>query len=272
MSVPSRQRLPRTDEPPLPAVQPGGEIELSIIVPLWHDWPVLGRMLHGLRPLPRDIEIIAAAVGPVSVDALSREFDRVVRVPCREANRGAQMNAGAAAARGRILLFHHADSFLTHEHLDALRAAMNRKHFVGGAFHREFDERHPGMKRLEPIERWRCVHGRALFGDQSIFVRRDVFQALSGYAAIPLMEDFEFSRRLRKAGRLDILDPPMRTHARHHFARGPWRTTMRNLLFIVMYQCGASPWWLHRRYYRPHSKSTPEPGPLDQPRTEKRIS
>ena len=213
--------------------------------------------------MPPDVELIVATAGEVVNDADRAKTLHARMVACGLPNRGAQMNSGAALARGQTLLFHHADSLLGHAHLDALRTAMRRADFVGGAFHREFDDRHPIMKRVEPLERWRCVHGKALFGDQSIFVRRDVFNALGGYAEIPLMEDFEFSRRLRAAGKLDILDPPMLTSARHHDTRGPWRTSFRNLLFIVLYRCGVSPWRLHRWYYRgqPVAVARSEPQP-----------
>lgn len=222
---------------------------ISIVIPLWRDWSVLAHWLESFGPLPPDVEVIVAAVGknPAPDAVLARSEIRVVE--CSDPNRGAQLNAGAAVAAAPVLLFHHADSHLIAAHLAALRACAAKPGFVGGAFHRKFDDRHPLLRWIEPLERWRCVHGRALFGDQSIFVRRDVFVELGGYAGIPLMEDFEFSRRLRRVGRLDLLDPPMLTSARHHRSRGAWRTSLRNLLFLLLFQCGVSPWRLHRWYY-----------------------
>ena len=73
---------------------------------------------------------------------------------------------------------------------------------------------------------------------------------LDGFAAIPLMEDVEFSRRLRRAGKVTVLDPPVSSSGRRHGERGAWRTSLENGLFIVLYRCGCSPARLHRWYYR----------------------
>ena len=64
------------------------------------------------------------------------------------------------------------------------------------------------------------------------------------------MEDVEFSRRLRRAGKVAVLDPPVESSSRRHLRRGPWRTSIQNGLFIVLYKCGLSPVQLHRWYYR----------------------
>ena len=73
---------------------------------------------------------------------------------------------------------------------------------------------------------------------------------IGGFAPIPLMEDMEFSRRLWRAGKVVVLDPPVETSTRRHVARGAWRTSIQNGLFIMLYQCGLSPHRLHRWYYR----------------------
>jgi len=121
---------------------------------------------------------------------------------------------------------------------------------IGGAFYRKFDGRHPRLRWLEVVGRFFARHGGSLFGDQSIFVRRETFRALGGFAPIPLMEDMEFSRRLRRAGGVTVLDPPLQSSTRRHLGLGPWRTSLQNGLFIVLYKCGLSPAHLHRWYYR----------------------
>ena len=159
------------------------------------------------------------------------------------------MNLGAATATGELLLFHHADSRLTEAHVSALTAALDDSSIVGGAFHRFFDKRHPAFLWLSHFERWRNQHFGSLFGDQSLFVRRDHFRALNGYKDYPLMEDMEFSQRLRKSGRIILLDPAMESSARRHNLHGAWRTTFFNALFIFLYHLGVSPHTLHRWYY-----------------------
>ena len=132
--------------------------------------------------------------------------------------------------------------------------------FKSGAFHRKFDERHPHCRWIEPIERWRNRHVGALFGDQSIFVRRTHFEKLGGFADIPLMEDIEFSTRLRRSGPITLLDPPIATSTRKHQVQGAWRTTLTNAALILFYKLGVPPARLHAWYYgirRPSDSPTP---------------
>ncbi len=156
---------------------------------------------------------------------------------------------GRKIATGDVLLFQHADTDLRAAHLGAIAAALRDPKIIGGAFYRKFDGRHPGLMWLEPFTRFLSRHGGTLYGDQSIFVRRAVFERLHGFADFPLMEDVEFSKRLRRAGHLAVLDPPVESSARHHERKGAWRMTVRNALFIVLYKCGVSPRRLHRWYY-----------------------
>ena len=175
----------------------------------------------------------------------------VRRIHCAVAGRGSQMNEAAAKATGSILLFHHSDTELTDAHLHSLAAAALDPHLGGGAFRRRFDERHPHLRWLEPWEALRCKLFGPLFGDQSIFVRRDVFSAMSGFAEVPLMEDVEFTCRLRRRARVRLLEPAIRTSARKHMEKGRWQTTLTHAGFLLMYALGVSPQKLHSWYYRP---------------------
>jgi hypothetical protein len=105
--------------------------------------------------------------------------------------------------------------------------ALRDPEVIGGAFYRKFDGRHPRLRWLEVAGRFFTRHGGSFFGDQSIFVRRETFRALGGFASIPLMEDMEFSRRLRRAGKVAVLDPPLQSSTRRHLGLGPWRTSIR---------------------------------------------
>ncbi len=172
-------------------------------------------------------------------------------IACTQPGRGNQMNEAARLATGDILLFHHADTELTDAHLESLRAAMTDDPVLGGgAFQRRFDERHPRLRWIEPWEALRCRRFGPLFGDQSIFVRRSVFEAMGGFADIPLMEDVEFSCRLRRRFRVALLHPAIRSSARKHLQQGSWRTTGVNALMLLMYVLGVSPRRLHGWYYR----------------------
>jgi rSAM/selenodomain-associated transferase 2 len=222
---------------------------ISFIIPAWRDSENLSALLPKLTALPGPVEIIV--VEALEGRALSRPFDcpgvRFESVP--NPNRGEQMNHGASIANGDILVFQHADTEFTTEHFHAIETTMRDPSVVGGAFHRKFDERHPALMRFEKIARWRASRGATLYGDQSIFVRREVFQKLGGFAPIPLMEDVEFSPRLRRAGKVVLLDPPLRSSARHHEREGAWKRTIQNGALLLLYKAGVPPRRLHRWYY-----------------------
>lgn len=180
------------------------------------------------------------------------------------------MNDGAAAATGDVLVFLHADTEMQPAHIAAIERAMTNHAIAGGAFYRAFDERHPHLRWLEPVARFLTRHGGTLFGDQTVFVRRELFEKLGGFADIPLMEDVEFSRRLRAAGEVAVLDPPIRTSPRHHIENGAWRSTIRNALFLLLFKLGVSAETLHAIYYaRRNQSSAPpqlDPAPAVQPK------
>lgn len=228
----------------------GARAPLSIVIPCWNDDAALRSIVETARDLRgvREIIVADASTNDVCAAVAQALGAKVVRCACP--NRGAQMNAGARTAGGELLLFQHADTELTQTHVDALLSAMRDPDVIGGAFHRKFDDRHPRLAFLEPWSRVLAQLGGTLFGDQSIFIRRSAFTRLGGFAEIPLMEDVDFSRRLRHAGRRVVLDPPIASSARHHRRLGPWRASLRNGLMIALYRLGVSPESLHAWYYR----------------------
>jgi rSAM/selenodomain-associated transferase 2 len=221
----------------------------SVIIPCWNDGAALRDVLARVAPMRGVTEIVvvdASDGGECAEYARARGATVVKSAP----SRGVQLNAGARQARGQLLLFQHADTELTQAHVDSLHEAMRAPDIVGGAFHRKFDQRHARLRFMEVIARFLANRGATLYGDQSIFVRRAVFERLGGFAEIPLMEDVEFSPRLRRAGRTLVLDPPIATSPRHHLRRGAIRTSMRNGLMIALFRAGYSPHKLHAWYYR----------------------
>lgn len=224
-------------------------MRVSVIVPAWRDAENLARLVPALSAIGlHEIIIVDASAAPATEQLALQEG--AILLKCSAPNRGAQMNVGAMFANGDVLLFQHADTELSEAHVEALQLALRNRETIGGAFYRKFDRRHPRLLWLEPVARFLTRRGGTLFGDQSVFVRRETFLQLQGFAKIPLMEDVEFSRRLRAAGNIAVLDPPVCSSARHHEAKGAWRTTVQNGLFILLYKLGVSPERLHRWYYR----------------------
>jgi len=210
----------------------------------------LAELVNSLATAFELCEWIVVAVGPGKV---LRDLERrgaIRLISCDEPSRGKQQNLGAAVARGELLCFHHADSELRPEHLAALARVANDREIVGGAFHRRFYP--PRMLWREPLVRFINRLAGPLFGDQSLFVKRAVFQEIGGFANIPLMEDVDFSRRLRRAGRIALLDPPLWSPPRKS---GTWRTAIRNSALICLFYLGMEPRTLHRWYYRSRKES-----------------
>lgn len=209
---------------------------LSIVVPALDEARGIGRTLAVLQPLRA-----AGAAEVIVVDGGSRDgtparcaglADRVLAAP---RGRARQMNAGAAAARGAVLLFLHADTLLPPR-----AAALVGGALAGGAAWGRFDVRIDGRGALLAVVaalinlRSRCS-GIAT-GDQAIFVARAAFDAVGGFPDQPLMEDIELSRRLRRIGRPACLRARVLTSGRRWQRHGAWRTI--GLM-----------WWLRLRYW-----------------------
>lgn len=161
-----------------------------------------------------------------------------------------QMNAGAARASGDILLFLHADTHLPSNFADRVRAAMEPDEICAGAFSLGIDSEADSLRLIENVANWRSRVFKMPYGDQALFVSRNVFYQIGGYPEYPIMEDFEFVRRLKRAGKLVILPDAVRTSPRRWQNLGILRTWLLNQLIIFAYYCGISPKRLSKWYNR----------------------
>jgi rSAM/selenodomain-associated transferase 2 len=238
---------------------------LSIVIPVWREARNLEPLLAGLGADFGQDEIIVADGGS---DDGSREAVRgFPHVTLLDSARGRarQLNTGARAATGEILLFLHADTRLPPGARAAILDALGDARVVGGRFDVRFDNPGPAFRMIAALMNLRSRLSGISTGDQAIFVRRPVFEALGGYAEIPLMEDVELTRRLKRAGRLAALRLRVTTAARKWEQEGVVRTILLMWALRFLYACGASPARLHRWYYgpaRPPADSAPIPGSL----------
>ena len=162
--------------------------------------------------------------------------------------RANQMNAGAAASKGTVLLFLHADTSLPSDARQAVERALEDPACVGGRFDVRF-ERDSGPSWL--ISRMMNLRSRwtgIATGDQAIFVRRSLFEQLGGYSDLPIMEDVDFSRRLKRTGRLSALRSKVITSYRRWDTRGPLRTMLLMWVLRFLYWIGISPHRITRLY------------------------
>ncbi len=155
--------------------------------------------------------------------------------------RARQMNRGAAEAKSDVLLFLHADTLLPREAKDAIRDALRAPVCVGGRFDVRFDRDSLLSRAIGSMMNLRSRLTGIATGDQAIFVRRTVFERLGGYADIPLMEDIDFTKRLRRAGRVVALSATVVTSYRRWDACGPIRTILLMWTLRLLYWLGVSP-------------------------------
>lgn len=226
---------------------------VSVIVPAWHrDEAPLEALLHGF-PWDDRVEVVVAfpREDAARVEAL-RARHPAARWVLAPRGRASQMNVGAAVARGRWLLFLHADCRLPGGWLGAIERAEARPGVVGGCFRLALDSPDWRARLIELGVRLRVALLALPYGDQGLFVRRDVFEALGGYADIPLMEDVDLVRRLRRRGRILRSPLPVVAAARRWREEGWVRRTAGNLALVTRYFLGAPPAALARRYLRRH--------------------
>lgn len=170
--------------------------------------------------------------------------------------RALQMNAGAARARGDVLLFLHADTRLPDGALDAVRDALSDPAAVAGCFRTTFGlGRSAGgfgplgrvFMRLWEARLWTRWH-RLAFGDRALFVRREAFEAVGGFPAQPIFEDLDVVRALRRRGRFVFLDAAVETSARRFRRGGALGQQARNLGLWLGWNAGLPPDRLKRFY------------------------
>lgn len=165
------------------------------------------------------------------------------------AGRGKQMNAGAALASGEVLLFLHADTQLPNHFVDHIWLAM-RNGNSGGAFRLRIDAQGWMLRVVEFGANLRSRWWKLPYGDQAIFVRASVFFQMTGFQQWPLMEDFDFCRRLKKVGKMVIVPVSATTSARRWQRLGVLRTTLTNLVCVIAFCFGISPATLAGWYRR----------------------
>jgi rSAM/selenodomain-associated transferase 2 len=205
-------------------------VSLTIIIPARNDAAALGRTLDCLTALTGtgNVEIIVAASGDREGTAQA-VAGRARLIWPSGSTRAALMNAGAEVAGGQALLFLHADSQPPPNAPALIAGVLAEDGVAGGAFEHRFAEEGVCLRLISWINRMRYRLTRNFYGDQGIFVRTALFRQMGGYRHLQLLEDLDFSQRLRRMGRSVLIRTPALTSGRRFLARGPWRT----FLFIV---------------------------------------
>jgi rSAM/selenodomain-associated transferase 2 len=222
---------------------------ISIIIPAIDEGATLGNTLSVITGV--------AGVETIMVDGGSRDNSREIaaaqgaRIIASPSGRAVQMNTGAAAAHGEILLFLHADCLLPRGFAEHIHNSLAARHTAAGAFRLAIDAPNLSMRVLEQLIYWRSHFLQMVYGDQALFMTAAMFHATGGFPELPLMEDFEFVRRLRRHGRIAVLDQTVTTSARRWQRLGLIRTTATNQLIVAAYLLGVDPERLARWYRKP---------------------
>jgi uncharacterized protein len=228
--------------------------EISIIIPVLHEGDRIGSCLDHLARIAKDIsyEVIVSDGDPhgSTLSTLPSRFADVVEVQS-PVGRGAQLNAGAEVARGRILLFLHVDACLPARALHQALETCEQKKWVGGAFDLAIASPRLSLKVIAKVASWRSRLTRIPYGDQAIFLRREIFEQVQGYPDIPIMEDVALMQHFKQNSyAIKILSNAVTVSPRRWEQEGILRCTLRNWILITMYSWGAHPKAL-ARWYRP---------------------
>jgi rSAM/selenodomain-associated transferase 2 len=220
---------------------------LSAIVPMLNEAATIASTLHALRRGAPDAEIIVVDGGSADTSvAIARPLCDIVIEASR--GRALQMNAGARASHGDALAFVHADTIVPATFATDIASALSDPAIVGGRFDVMLDATTLPYRVIGAMISLRSRISRTGTGDQAIFVRRDVFDRLGGFPELDLCEDLEFSRRLKRAGRVACLRSRVTTSARRWNRDGVMRTVVRMWLIRAMYLLGVPPARLKRMY------------------------
>jgi rSAM/selenodomain-associated transferase 2 len=221
-------------------------MNISVILPVLNEAQVLPKTLERLSGI-NPFEIIV-------VDGGSRDDSREIarwytpHVWVERPGRGRQMNAGARRATGKILLFLHADAWIDPGGLEALTTLLaGSPQVVGGAFRLGIDSRRLALRLIVAAANLRARLGFP-YGDQGIFVRKEIFDRIGGFPEIPLMEEIGLIRNLRREGKMAILRNRVTVSPRRWESEGVIFATVRNCSLLLLYLVGVPPERLHRWY------------------------
>jgi rSAM/selenodomain-associated transferase 2 len=221
---------------------------LSIVIPVLNEAATIAAALARLAPLrATGAEVIVADGGSRdgTPEIARPHADRVVVAP---RGRGAQMNAGAAIASGEVLLFLHADTRLPDDADPLIWDGLAGSPRVWGRFDVRIDGRHPMLPLVALMMNLRSRLTGIATGDQAMFMTRGAFGAVGGFPDVPLMEDIEMSRRLKRLSRPLCVRARVVTSGRRWDERGLWRTMVLMWRLRLAFFLGAEPARLAREY------------------------
>jgi rSAM/selenodomain-associated transferase 2 len=227
------------------------KIEISVIVPVLNEGDSIREFLLHVRETAANVpvEIIVVDCDPEESTIQKISSGDAVTLRSRP-GRGAQMNRGAAEARGEIFVFLHADTRLPENAFTLINKALEKSGCAGGAFDLGIDSRRFLMLLTARCASLKHRITRVPYGDQAIFIRAGFFREIGGYKEVPIFEDVELMRRIKKLGKkITILNRRTKTSPRKWEKDGAFYAIVRNWTLQALYLMGASPEFLAKHYY-----------------------
>ena len=216
---------------------------ISIIIPVLNEAAIIKQTLSELQQHSGSAgsEIIVVDGGSQdNTVAIAQQTVAKVMIVTGQ-GRAAQMNAGAKIAQGEILLFLHADTQLPPDFIKLIIEALKQPKIVAGAFELAIEGSDRSLRWIEMLVKMRSHLFSLPYGDQGIFISKQAFVKSGGFAEIPIMEDFEFIKRIQRLGKIAIAPAAVTTSGRRWQKLGVWQTTLINQFVIAGYYLGISP-------------------------------
>ncbi len=226
---------------------------ISIIIPTLNEAENIKTALASTQP-SNHVEVIVVDGGSEDETVqIAESLD--IKVISSAPGRAKQMNAGAGVASGEILLFLHADTRLPLGFDVMVREALTQPGVVAGAFCLRIGAEQPSLRLVEWGVNVRSRFLQMPYGDQAIFLTRKIFNHVGDFPELPIMEDFELIRRLKKVGKITLISVSVITSARRWLKKGIWQTTLINQIVIIAYFLGIPPqqicsWYRREKFKR----------------------
>jgi rSAM/selenodomain-associated transferase 2 len=240
---------------------------VSVVIPTYNEAASIAAVLGRLRRVRGDFEVLVAEGSSTDrtaeiVRELAGAYPHPLQLVESVRNRALQLNQAAKQAGGDFLLFLHADIFVPPETVEAVERSLCDPAVIGGNFQIVFE----GGTFVESLFTW-CYRVRRPFGiyygDSGVFVRREVFERLGGFKPIPIMDDYEFVRRMERAGRTVCLEPPMLVSCRRWRVQGLLPTLFSWVWIQTLFSVGVPAEHLARWYAPVRNNPKPQQAPGD---------
>jgi rSAM/selenodomain-associated transferase 2 len=213
-------------------------LTLSVIIPALNEAENIGAVVAAARRAePCEVIVVDGGSKDGTAELAAHAGATVLASP---PGRGLQQRLGAEQAQGEVLLFLHADTRLPGNYPAIVAEVLAHAGVAGGAFRFRLDEPGLGFRLIERLVDWRCRLFELPYGDQAIFVRANFLKQIGGYPALPIMEDYELVRRLKRIGSIVVANEQAITSARRWRKLGSLQAAITNIGCLTAYKLGVS--------------------------------